>query len=76
MEKTLGEMLYENSPEMLSDLNIRENKKSRITAAQFAAKAAIANTPHSLRLNTNIADPAKKVKHFLHQCIKARQKKK
>ena len=40
-------------------LDIAYNKKNRVTAAQFASKEAIANTPHSPLFNNNISQKVK-----------------
>ncbi len=53
--KTLGEMLFENDATKRDALNVAENKKNRVTAAQFASNEAIANTLRSPRFNHSIA---------------------
>ena len=58
--KTLGEILYENDPELKSYLNVSENKSNRVTAAQFASIEAIAHTPRSPRFNNSIPDSTEK----------------
>ena len=60
--KTLGEMLYEGSPEVLAELDTAFNKKNRVIAAQFASDEAIANTPHSPRFDTTVTQPEDGVK--------------
>ncbi len=40
--------------------NVDFNKKNRVTAAQFASKEAIANTPHSPRSNISISQNSQK----------------
>ena len=58
--KTLGEILFENDPKKLQALDIKRNKESRVTAAQFASYEAIANTLRSPQLTSTVAqaDPA------------------
>ena len=53
--KTLGELLLENDPKKLKALDIEQNKKSRVSAAQFASYEAIANTLRSSQLDTNVS---------------------
>ena len=53
--KTLGEMLYKDDAKKLNALNVAENKKNRVTAAQFASNEAIANTLRSPRFEDSIA---------------------
>lgn len=60
--KTLGEILFENDPPKLSALDIQQNKKSRVTAAQFASYEAIANTLHSPQLDTKVSQSDASVK--------------
>ena len=60
--KTLGEVLYENDSKLLQALDVQQNKKSRVSAAQFASYEAIANTLRSSQLDTNIAQPEAEVK--------------
>lgn len=60
--KTLGEILFENDTKKLQALDVQQNKKSRVTAAQFASYEAIANTLHSPQLETKIAQPDAEVK--------------
>ena len=60
--KTLGEILFENDAKKLQALDIQKNKKSRVTAAQFASYEAIANTLRSPQLDTKVSQPEEKVK--------------
>ena len=60
--KTLGEILFENDAKKLQALDIQNNKKSRVTAAQFASYEAIANTLRSPQLNTKVSQPDTEVK--------------
>ncbi len=53
--KSLGEILFENDAKKLNALDVAFNKKNRVIVAQFASKEAIANTPHSPRLNYSIS---------------------
>ena len=69
--KTLGEMLYENSPDKLAALDISANKKSRVTATQFASKKAIAHTSHSPQLNHSISDSGENVNRKYLEAVKA-----
>ena len=58
--KTIGEMLYENDGKLRGALDVAQNKASRVIVAQFASSKAIANTPHSPRLNNSIPQNAEK----------------
>ena len=60
--KTLGEVLYDGDDAMLQALDIRQNKKSRVTAAQFASYEAIASTLRSPQLDTKVSQPDAEVK--------------
>lgn len=60
--KTLGEILFENDAKKLQALDIQKNKKSRVTAAQFASYEAIANTLRSPQLDTKVSQPDEEVK--------------
>lgn len=62
--KTLGEILFENDPPKLKALDIQQNKKSRVTAAQFASYEAIANTLHSPQLDTKVSQHKSKVNKY------------
>ena len=53
--KSLGEKYHAQ----FDALDIAYNKKNRVTAAQFASKEAIANTPHSPLFNNNISQKVK-----------------
>lgn len=53
--KTLGELLLEGDPQKLQALDIEQNKKSRVSAAQFASYEAIANTLRSSQLDTTVS---------------------
>ena len=55
--KSLGEMLHEGEPQKLLAQDVEKNKKSRVTAAQFASYEAIANTLHSPQLDTKVSQP-------------------
>ncbi|MBO7171147.1 MAG: hypothetical protein J6W28_08240 [Clostridia bacterium] len=57
---TLGEILYENDAEYRAKLDIEFNKKNRVTAAQFASKEAIANTPRSPRYDISVPQSSEK----------------
>ena len=57
---TLGELVHENSTDLKNALDIRFNKKNQVTAAQFASKKAIANTPRSPRSINSIANATPK----------------
>lgn len=60
--KTLGEILLEGDTKKLQALDVAKNKKSRVTAAQFASYEAIANTLHSPQLNDIVAQTEFSVK--------------
>lgn len=55
--KSLGEILHEGEPKKLLAQDVEKNKKSRVTAAQFASYEAIANTLHSPQLDTKVSQP-------------------
>jgi len=55
--KSLGEILHESEPGKLQAQDVEKNKKSRVTAAQFASYEAIANTLRSPQLDTKISQP-------------------
>ena len=61
--KSLGEMLHEGEPQKLMAQDVEKNKKSRVTAAQFASYEAIANTLHSSQLDTKVSQPEVDVKN-------------
>ena len=61
--KTLGEILLEGDPKKLQALDVEQNKKSRVSAAQFASYEAIANTLRSSQLDTTVAQPETDVKN-------------
>jgi len=48
----LGQLLYENDPEKLSELDVSSIKKNRVTVAQFASKKPLLNTPRSPQFNS------------------------
>ena len=52
--KTIGELLHENDANKSAALDVEFNRRNRVTAAQFASKKAIANTPRSPRFNNSI----------------------
>ena len=60
--KTLGELLLEGDPQKLQALDIEQNKKSRVSAAQFASYEAIANTLRSSQLDTTVSQLEPEVK--------------
>ena len=60
--KTLGEILLEGDLKKLNALDITKNKKSRVTAAQFASYEAIANILRSPQLNDIVAQQELTVK--------------
>ena len=60
--KTLGEILFENDTKKLNALDIEQNKKSRVTAAQFASYEAIATTLRSPQLTTKVTQTTPEVK--------------
>jgi len=53
--KSLGEILHESEPGKLQAQDVEKNKKSRVTAAQFASYEAIANTLRSSQLTSTIS---------------------
>jgi hypothetical protein len=61
--KSLGEILHEGEPKKLLAQDVEKNKKSRVTAAQFASYEAIANTLHSPQLDTKVSQPDAEVKN-------------
>ena len=61
--KTIGEVIYETSPEYLKDLDIESNKNNRVTAAQFASKKPLLNTPHSPRSDNMLTPDGEVVKN-------------
>lgn len=63
--KSLGEMLHEGEHQKLLAQDVVKNKKSRVTAAQFASYEAIANTLRSPQLNTKVSQPEASVKEKL-----------
>lgn len=61
--RTLGELLFETDPKKLQALDIVHNKKSRVSAAQFASYEAIANTLRSSQLNDMVSETEPKIKN-------------
>ena len=61
--KSLGEMLHEGDTQKLLAQDIEKNKKSRVTAAQFASYEAIANTLRSPQLDDMVSQPKPEVKN-------------
>ena len=58
--KTIGELLHENDANKSAALDVDFNRRNRVTAAQFASKKAIANTPRSPRFNNSIPQNGEK----------------
>ena len=71
--KTIGEIIFADDEKKLNALNISTNRKSRVFAAQFASYEAIANTPHSPRLNDSIRNDSEKIKMSDEKSFSARQ---
>lgn len=64
--KSLGEILHEGETRKLLAQDVEKNKKSRVTAAQFASYEAIANTLRSPQLNAMVSQPDGNVKRSDH----------
>ena len=58
----LGQLLYENDPEKLSELDVSAIKKNRVTVAQFASKKPLLNTPRSPQFKPTIPQTPSVVK--------------
>ncbi len=58
---SLGEILFENDPKAKASLDVELNKKNRVTAAQFASKKPLQNTPRSPQFNNSISQPSPNV---------------
>jgi Ni,Fe-hydrogenase III component G len=64
--KSLGEILHEGETRKLLAQDVEKNKKSRVTAAQFASYEAIANTLRSPQLDAMVSQPDGNVKRSDH----------
>lgn len=56
-----------SSPEYKNHLDVEFNKKNRVTAAQFASKEAIANTPRSPRSDITVPQNDQSVNRYSMQ---------
>ena len=60
---------YKKLFDEFSARNVANNKKNRVTAAQFASDKAIANTPRSPRSDNSIPETEEKSNSFFGCCI-------
>lgn len=61
---SLGELEFETVEEKRKTLDVKLNKKNRVTVAQFASKEAIANTPRSPQFDEIISQEPNSVKRY------------